>query len=288
MEKDIFHFKDFHPGDEEAPLLIPFHARDGERLTYRHYESHNDEKSIFLLHGSSAHGKYFHQFAQFLSSRGYGEVFVPNFRGHYESGKVLGDCAYVDQLEDDLYDLIKHLHLQHKKIFLIGHSSGGGFAIRFAGGSYQKRITGFVLLSPSIPLSAAMQSLTAGGWASLSFFKIILIKTLNYLGVTSLNHQKVVHFNKPEQFCDGTETLDYSYNLLVASQPHDCYKKDIAALKGRSILICGINDEAHHPDAFARVMSNNTQIHLLEGVNHINLVLDPRMMDLAANWIKNR
>jgi non-heme chloroperoxidase len=286
MEEDLFHFAEFHPQVEDAPPLLPFKARDQERLTYRFYESLNREKVIILLHGSSSHGEYFHQLGQHLSSHNCGEVYIPNLRGHYKSGSVRGDCAYVDQLEDDLYDLIEHFNLKNKKIFLIGHSSGGGLAIRFAGGRYGSLISGYVLLSPAIPLSSAMRSITAGGWASVSLTKTIFIKALNYLGITGLNHQQIVRFNKPKRFCDGTETLDYSYNLLLACQPHDFYKKDIAAMKGRFLLICGTNDEAHHPQAFPKVMNDphSKNIHILEGVNHINLVLDSRMMNLVQSW----
>ncbi len=110
-----------------------FSARDGIALSYRFYDSCKKDRVIILLHGSSAHGEYLHGFADYLSfKRNVGQVYVPNLRGHYNSGTSRGDCDYIGQLEDDLYDLIHHFQLQNKKIILLGHSSGGGLAIRVA------------------------------------------------------------------------------------------------------------------------------------------------------------
>jgi len=61
---------------------------------------------------------------------------LPNMRGHYQSGRHRVDVDYIGQMEDDMADLIRHLREQRLNgpITLGGHSSGGGFAIRFAGG----------------------------------------------------------------------------------------------------------------------------------------------------------
>ena len=117
---------------EDLPSLRTFLARDGEELSYRLYEGIDSDRVIVCLHGSGSHGEYLHGLAQFLSKET-GQVIVPNLRGHFGSGKTPGDCAYIGQLEDDLMDLIQKLHLQGKKIYLLGHSSGGGLAIRLAG-----------------------------------------------------------------------------------------------------------------------------------------------------------
>ena len=137
----------------------------------------------------------------------------PNLRGHYASGALRGECSYVGQLEDDLYDLMEHFQLQKKKIYLIGHSSGGGLAIRFAGGLYGNIIQGYVLLAPAIPTAPTMRQGTAGGWADVSIAKIIALSLLNSIGIQRFNHTHVIRFNKPKEYCDEKETLSYSFNL---------------------------------------------------------------------------
>lgn len=281
---DVFGFASFQrKKPQEAAPLSQFQARDGTSLSYRYYESSVQGKAILLLHGSGTHGNYLHPFAKFLSAEG--AVYVPNLRGHYASGETRGHCAYVGQLEDDLYDLIDHFQLQDKEICLIGHSSGGGLAIRMAGGPYGKLIKKFVLLSPAIPTAPTMRDGTAGGWASISLPKIIFISALNRFGIKCLNHLPVVRFNKPQQYCDGTETLSYSFNLNVSYHPRLPFALDIAALKGRSLTIIGSDDEANDPSEFSKIMQGEP-VQIIEKANHLNIVRHPAMMDLAISWIK--
>ncbi|MCE2982746.1 MAG: hypothetical protein LW832_04175 [Parachlamydia sp.] len=98
--KTVFDFKSLPDFNEVLPLR-EYQARDGAALSYRFYESQNKEKAIILLHGSSAHGEYLHGFANYLSLNSCGQVYVPNLRGHYASGRQRGDCSYIGQLEDD-------------------------------------------------------------------------------------------------------------------------------------------------------------------------------------------
>lgn len=89
---------------DHLPEMNTFHARDNQTLSYRFYNSLHKEKVFILLHGSSAEGTYLHPLAKYLSSK-VGQVFVPNLRGHYQSGPS-GDCSYIEQLEDDISDII--------------------------------------------------------------------------------------------------------------------------------------------------------------------------------------
>ena len=218
---------------ESAPALTEFKARDGNKLSYRFYDSTQKDRVIFLLHGSSAHGEYLHSFAERLKA--VGQVYVPNIRGHYASGNLRGSCSYIGQLEDDFADLINHQTLQGKKIYVIGHSSGGGLAIRLAGGAYGKLIKGFILLSPAIPTAPTMRQGTAGGWAKVFLGKIIFLSLLNFFRIRFLNHIKVIRFNIPSEYYDREKTTpSYSFNLNNSYHPRIPFQNDIASLKHRS------------------------------------------------------
>lgn len=271
---------------ETAPPLSTYVAKDGVRLSYRFYDSINKDKVIFLLHGSSGHGEYLHSFAEYLSKNGIGQVYVPNLRGHYGSGGKRGDCARIGQLEEDLYDFINLFDLQDKKIYLAGHSSGGGLAIRYAAGPYGDEIQGAVLISPAIPRAPTMRLGTAGGWASISLFRMILLSFLNAVNITFLNHLPVIWFNKPKSLCDGRETLSYSYNLYCSYHPRQPYQKDISAMRGKFIVITGSQDEANDYRRFAEVMQNSSAIRVINGAKHLDIVQNLSMMEMAANWIK--
>ncbi|MCX7120158.1 MAG: alpha/beta fold hydrolase, partial [Gammaproteobacteria bacterium] len=154
------------------PALKTFKARDGEGLSYRFYEGVDSDIVIICLHGSGSHGEYLHHLAKFFSKE-IGQVIVPNLRGHFGSGKTAGDCTYIGQLEDDIMDLIRYLNLQGKKIYLLGHSSVGGLAIRLVGSKYRKFFAGTILLAPAIPTTPTMKKKSS--WAEVSIFKIVLL-----------------------------------------------------------------------------------------------------------------
>lgn len=287
----VFDFQSLQNFEKTAPLLKHFSARDGATLSYRFYDSPKKDRVIILLHGSSAHGEYLHGFADYLSSkRGVGQVYVPNLRGHYGSGALRGDCNYIGQLEDDLCDLIHHFQLQNKNIFLVGHSSGGGLAIRVAGGPYQNLIQGYVLLSPAIPTAPTMRQGTAGGWARVSIVKIIALSILNFLGIEKLNHTHVIRFNRPKKYCNGKETLSYTFNLNSSYHPRQPYQNDIKALKNNFIVLVGSEDEANDPLQFPIVMGTNSSefIQVIKGVKHLDSVCNQMVMDETATWIERK
>ena len=284
----VFDFRSLPNFEKSPPPLKQFSARDGATLSYRFYDSSEKNKVVILLHGSSSHGEYLHGFADYLSSqKNVGQVYVPNLRGHYESGTVRGDCAYIGQLEDDLYDLIHWFQLQNKKIFLVGHSSGGGLAIRAAGGPYQNFIDGYVLLAPAIPTAPTMRQGTAGGWANASLFKIIALSILNSLSITQGNQWRVIQFNKPKEYCDGKETLSYTFNLNSSYHPRQPYHTDIKALNNKFIVFVGSKDEANDPLQYPIVMGTHSSefIRVIQGVKHLDIVCNQQVMDETAAWI---
>lgn len=269
--------------EKDLPFLKTFKARDGESLRYREYPSAYNDKVIICLHGSGSHGAYLHHLAQYLSME-VGTVFVPNLRGHFGSGEIRGDCAYIGQLEDDIADLIESFALQNKEIFLLGHSSGGGLAIRIAGGSYAKCFQGYVLLAPAIPTTSSMRK--DGEWADVSLFKSISLSILNGFGVTRFNHTPVIRFNMPQEFQDGTETLSYTFNLNTSYHPRlpNGYKNDIAGLKNRYILVVGEEDELMNPYAYQEIL-NKEYIEIVSGEKHLTLTENSMVMKRIADWI---
>lgn len=285
----VFDFKSVQTHYSEIPEVSQFNARDGASLSYRFYDSAQKDVVCILLHGSSAHGAYLHPLARHLSSHGAGQVYVPNIRGHYLSGTTRGDCAYIGQLEDDLVDLIYRMQLQNKKIFLFGHSSGGGLAIRFAGGNHGVPIHGYVLLSPAIPRAPTMRQGTAGGWAKVHLLKLLFCLFLNALGIKWFNHWNVISFKKPEDDCDETETLDYSFRLNTSYHPRYPYQNDVRALGNKFLVLIGSEDEANDPTKYPEVMqTSDKSFQVIEGIKHLNIVNDPTAMEAALGWVDLR
>jgi pimeloyl-ACP methyl ester carboxylesterase len=289
--KDVFDFTSMRriPTEIDPPSLRRFPARDGEQLAYRVYES-TSERILIFIHGSSYHGGGYHALASAISLGGIAKVILPNLRGHYQSGRRRGDVDYIGQLEDDLDDLIKFMRAERLTgpITLGGHSSGGGLAIRFAGGAHAADVSSYLLLAPIIPRSPSVRGGTAGGWAMLHWRRLYGLLALNAIGIHGFDGLPIVEFNKPPKYWDGTETLSYSYRLNASYHPRYNYQADIRALGGQVLVLVGANDEAIDPAALRTLIAANdpqAQIKIMPDINHFGIFSDPAALKAAADWL---
>lgn len=156
------------------PAASQFTARDGTELTYRTYAPNADTKpnanggtsgSVILVHGSSARGSSMHVLAKAFAAAGT-TAYALDVRGHGDSG-TKGFIAYVGQLEDDLEDFSRAVE-PAQPATLAGFSSGGGFALRFAGSDRQKLFSNYLLLSPFISQNAPTYRPSSGAVGSAS------------------------------------------------------------------------------------------------------------------------
>ena len=148
---------------QSLPPLEFYQARDGQKLAYRLYEGRPGRGVVIAVHGSTGSSIAMHAIAAALQAHGH-TVYAIDLRGHGESGK-LGDVSYIDQPLDDLADLLDKIdgtQASEKKI-LLGHSSGGTFALKVAADRLSRQFDGFVALSP--PLGASKSTNQAQcGW----------------------------------------------------------------------------------------------------------------------------
>ncbi len=277
--KDVFGFSDSNRSTVDLPELKRYVARDGARLAYRFYDS-TSERLLVFVHGSSYHSAGYHRLAIALSRANAAKVYLPNLRGHYMSGRRRGDVDYIGQLEDDIADLIlvARDHGQTGKVIIGGHSSGGGFAIRFAGGKHGHLASGYLLLSPVIPTAPSVRGGDAGGWASLNQTRLFGLLALNALGIQGFNGLPIIEFNKPEQFWDGTETLAYSYRLNMSYHPRFDYGADIRAMGNDVLIVVGEDDEAVDGVVLKTLVADNApmaRVAILPNVNHFGIFTKP-------------
>ena len=200
---------------------------------------------LVLLHGSGWHSKYLFPLAKYISSENLAHVYTPDLRGHGINPIKRGDIDYINQLEDDLADFLEIVRKKHPNSTLIigGHSSGGGLVIRFAGSKYGKEADAYMLLSPYLKYNAPTIKLNSGGWASAHMPRIIGLSMLNNVGISWFNYLKVIDFNMPEEYRDGTDTLSYSYRLNTGFAPRN-YKKDLSVIKQKVLVVVGKSDES--------------------------------------------
>lgn len=265
-------------GADPAPLLA-YKTDDGDTLGFRRYTTNRANAPLLVLvHGSGWHGLAFDALAQRIAKADLATVIVPDLRGHGPNPIRRGDVDYIGQFETDLHSLIKQEAKAGQAVVMGGHSSGGGLVIRYANGLFGDDLDGAILLAPFLKYNAPTMRQNAGGWAETKTRRIIGLTMLNAVGITALNHLKVIDFAFPQQIIDGplghTATRAYSYRLNVSYAPRSDYLADIAKLPPFR-LIAGRSDEAFDAQAYEPTLSAvnpNGDYILLDDVSHLDVM----------------
>jgi non-heme chloroperoxidase len=267
---------------QALPELLRYRARDGALLSYREYRASGNKVAV-LLHGSAGSGVDMHTLALALQRAGIAAL-VPDMRGHGANAPH-GDTKYVGQLDDDLADLIasKKPELANSTWTVLGFSSGGAFALRFAAESPAGELVDrYVLVSPylrydapsirkSEPGSAAPQS-----WASASVGRIIGLTILNRWGVHIWNGLPVLTFPVAANIDAATRT--YSWRMYKNFGADDDYLADIRRTVRPMQVFVGGSDELLDAqklkDEFQSQRSD-VPVSIIPGMGHSDMVTRP-------------
>src|SRR5947208_3507456 len=167
------------------PGLERFQARDGTSMAYRHYSPRAASvgRVAVLVHGSSGSSTSIHALGDALAARGV-ETFAVDIRGHGASG-TRGDIGYVGQLEDDLADFVALVRktIPDAPLTLLGHSAGGGFALRVAASPIQTLFARTILIAPYLGPFAPTNRPNSGGWANPDLPRILALAMLRRVGI---------------------------------------------------------------------------------------------------------
>ncbi|PCH96470.1 MAG: alpha/beta hydrolase [Rhodobacteraceae bacterium] len=277
----------------KAPEASIYTARDGAELAYRIFPSGvEDAPLLVFVHGSSAHGAPYAGFAQKLAQSGAADVLLPDLRGHGLNIKHGLDVAYIGQFEDDLADLIAQHKKPGQKVVIGGHSSGGGLAIRYAGGAHGADLDGAVLLAPFLKYNAPTLRPNSGGWAHVPLRRLIGLVMLNMAQIKVFNGLTAIQFNVPEkvkQSPTGRLMRDYySFAMNTSYAPRNDYLSDIAKLP-KFILVVGQQDEAFVADQYAPLMQGVTQkgrYEILPNVSHLAVTDEDITALYVAEYLK--
>src|SRR5271170_618294 len=262
-----------------APDLSRFQARDGTWLAYRLYRAANGarDRVAILAHGSSASSIEMHVLAAALAQAGVTTIAL-DIRGHGASG-TRGDIAYPGQLDDDLADLMGELRKMNPiaRFSLIGHSAGGGFALRIAGSPLSDAFDRFVLLAPYLGYSAPTNRPAEGPglWASPDLPRIVATMMLERIGIDWPQSLPAIAFaNAPE--AKMAVTSRYSFRLLQNYTAPPDWKGAFLHAKGRIAVVAGANDELMDAAAYRSVLPQlGAGVTILPGVDHMGVVYRP-------------
>lgn len=268
----------------DAPALSRYRASDGAALAYRHYPSSTPARgSVVLIHGSTGSSLGMHPLAKAFAQAGY-DSYALDIRGHGDSGPR-GSIGYIGQLEDDLADFMRELAPKGPAT-LLGMSAGGGFTLRVAGSDRQALFDNYLVLAPLISHEAPNYRPGAGGWVEVGMPRIIALTTLDFLGLPQLGDLPVVRFAVPPAM--PALTSSYSFKLQSNFRPHMDYRADIAAAERPVAVLAGVDDELFHSDQLEgifREQGKSWPVHLLSGMGHIDISLEPQALDMAVKTV---
>jgi pimeloyl-ACP methyl ester carboxylesterase len=268
------------------PAMERFSARDGTQLAYRHYPARAPATGLIaiVVHGSSGSSAAVHALSDALAARGV-DTYAPDIRGHGGSG-TRGDIAYVGQLEDDMADLVALIHKASPAgpITLVGHSAGGGFALRVASSPIKDLFARTVLLAPYLGYDAPTNRPNSGGWASADIPRLLGLLALRKIGIECCDALPALAFAVPK---DSANILvpAYSARLMRNFATRD-YRGDLAGTTRPLALIAGAEDELMLSDKYAdavHAIVPSAEVKLIEGVNHMGIVGAPKAVDAIAD-----
>jgi alpha-beta hydrolase superfamily lysophospholipase len=265
------------------PELSRFQARDGSALAYRHYPAQMPSTGgiAIVVHGSSGSSQgAVHALSLALAARGV-QTYAVDIRGHGASGSR-GDIAYLGQLEDDMADLVAEIRKTDPTapLTLLGHSSGGGFALRIAGSPIQNLFTRTVLLAPYLGYDAPSSRPNSGGWANPDIPRFLALSVLRRLGMPWAESLPAIAFAVPPNSSQRL-TATYSYRLMRNFAASD-YRADLAAATRPVTIFSGSADQLIDSEKFGETVGDRAAVKIIQGVDHMGIVYDPAAISIIA------
>jgi len=275
------------------PAIERFQARDGTWLGFRHYGAGGAPtgRVAIVIHGSSgSSGGTIHALSQALAAHGV-ETFAVDVRGHGTSG-TRGDIGYVGQLEDDLADFVAVLRktVPSAPLTLVGHSAGGGFALRVASSPIQNLFERFVLLAPYLGYDAPSTRPSSGGWASADIPRILGLLLLRAIGVNCCEALPVLALAVPPN-SEKTLVSTYTDRLMRNFAVRGDFRHDLAAATKPLTIISGADDELMFSEKYAEAARGAkvaVDVRVLDGINHMGIVAAPKAVSIIAEDVATR
>jgi alpha-beta hydrolase superfamily lysophospholipase len=270
------------------PAIERFQARDGTALGFRHYPAGSPAtgRVAIVIHGSSgSSGTTIHALSGALAAHGV-ETYAVDIRGHGASG-TRGDIGYVGQLEDDLADFVAVVRktTPTAPLTLIGHSAGGGFALRVAASPIQNLFARTVLLAPYLGYNAPTNRPNSGGWASADIPRVLGLLALRTIGIACCDGLPVLAFAVPPN-SEKVLVPTYTDRLMRNFANHPDFHRDFAAATRPLTIIAGADDELMLAEKYVEAVRGimpPVNVKLIDGVNHMGIVSNPAAVSIIAD-----
>jgi alpha-beta hydrolase superfamily lysophospholipase len=270
------------------PAIERYQARDGTFLGFRHYAATGPSSghAAIVIHGSAgSSAANIHALSSALAQHGV-ESYALDIRGHGVSG-TRGDIGYIGQLEDDLEDFVAVVRktTPTAPLTLIGHSAGGGFALRVAGSHIQNLFARTVLLSPYLGPFAPTNRPNSGGWANPDMPRIMALTMLRRMGINCCDSLPALALAVPPNSKEFLVPV-YTERLRSNFATHLDYRTDLAAVTRPVAIYSGAEDELMIAGKYAeavRGIGPPVDVKVIAGADHIGVVSNPAAVAAIAD-----
>jgi pimeloyl-ACP methyl ester carboxylesterase len=277
-------------------------ATDGVELAvtiYKASSTHPTEKapvSLLFYHGGGAHsGAGYQRLARNISEQFGITVYLPDLRGHGASGGPRGDAPSKEQVWKDIDTALEFVVAEQgsPRIFLGGHSSGGGLVVNYASCSESPpptTIEGYVLVAPELGYKSGTARPGRTEFAKVNIAAFVANGMFGVMG-----HSKAVKLEYPPEILEADEgmvgfnTVNMS-NAITPESP----RKQVKAMgeasetkpQGTPIgLWVGAEDElfvAETVIGFVPEKDCNARV-AVPGKNHLGILVDVHAA--VGQWI---
>lgn len=273
--------------DEPEAKDVKILATDGVELAMKIYDPPTTTTcqpiSLLFYHGGGAYsGGGYQYLARGLSEQFGITVYLADIRGHGESGGARGDAPSKEQVWRDIDGALDFVHKQNPsaKIYLGGHSSGGGLVVNYATEQSESNkkdtVGGYILVSPELGYLSGTARADRKDFARVNILAFILNGIFGVLG-----HNKAVQFNYPSELLEtykkmvAFNTVNMA-NAITPEAPKDQMESMNSDNSKPVALWVGSDDELFDAKMVADyVVDTESNVGtVLPGKNHLGILVD--------------
>ena len=266
-----------------------FTVRDNKKI-FAYKFPYQSDNTIILIHGVGSSAYMYNKTAGLLQDATQAEVYAIDLRGHGQSDGTSGDVDYINQYTDDLADIVRIIRKEkpNRKIIIVGHSMGGGVALRYAMEKQYEQPDGFLLFAPLIGHNSpaflqgqATENIAEEPFMKIHIERIIGLKMLNEIDNHHYDSLPVLFFNLPE----AVPLRKYSYRANASMTPDD-YVTGLMAVNEPMLVLIGSEDEAFSAEALRKaVLDNSTgEMQIIEGTSHNGVRHNAQSFTFIKGW----
>ena len=283
-EKEIANGVVFNSPYQARELRFPLN--DGVWIAARQVGPNTAADVVLMVHGIAAAGERWVNPAGLMSEATGARVIAMDLRGHGGSSGTRYDLDYIGQYEDDIAEVIEQLRTENlaQRVWLAGHSMGGGIVLRYALKPERPAVAGYIMLAPIFgpgPTAPTAALPDAPLWIDHARMTGLIL--LNLVRIRGFNHLPVAYVNAPP------DHPAYSFAALASGLPLPPATpvSALAAMQCPFLIVAGSDDVAVRAEGYKEVVGDlpHGRIELLPALGHDNLLNDPQTHRIIAAWM---